>query len=166
MSLITPDFGLFFWMLLAFGVVFFLLRKFAWGPIMRGLHTRESSIADALSKAERAEGAVVQLQAQAQELERENRATRVKMMEEVERAREQMLREARVQAEAEAERYRQEARQAIEHEREAARKSLREEVVQVSMLVAEKILREKLQPTEAQRSHMDKLLDEVLLSRE
>ena len=39
MSLITPDFGLFFWMLLAFGVVFFLLRKFAWGPIMQGLQS-------------------------------------------------------------------------------------------------------------------------------
>lgn len=166
MSLITPDFGLFFWMLLAFGVVFFLLRKFAWGPIMRGLQTRESSIADALSKAEQAQGAVAQLQAQAKELELENRAARVKMMEEAEKAREQMLQEARAQAQAEAERYRAEARLAIEHEREAARKTIREEVVRVSMLVTERVLREKLQSNEAQRSHLDKILDEVLSSRE
>lgn len=166
MSLITPDFGLFFWMLLAFGIVFFVLRKFAWGPIMRGLKSREDSIAEALLKAEQAQGAVAQLRAQAKELELENRAARLKMMEEAEKAREQMLQEARMQAQAEADRYRDEARLAIEQERVAARKAIREEVVRVSMLVAEKVLREKLQQSAAQQSHMDKLLDEILSSRE
>ena len=101
MSLITPDFGLFFWMLLAFGVVFFLLRKFAWGPIMQGLQSRESSISEALSKAEQAHGEVLRMQEQSKALEAEGRAARVKMISEAERLREQMMREAREQAQAE-----------------------------------------------------------------
>lgn len=164
MSLITPDFGLFFWMLLAFTVVFFLLRKFAWAPIMKGLQSREDSISEALSKAEQAQHEVVRLQERAKALEMESRAERMKMMAEAERAREEMLREARTMAQAEAERYREEARLTIEQEREEARKSIREEVVRVSMLVAERVLREKLQATGAQKAHMDKILDEVLSS--
>ena len=122
MSLITPDFGLFFWMLLAFGVVFFLLRKFAWGPIMQGLQSRESSISEALSKAEQAHGEVLRMQEQSKVLEAEGRAARVKMISEAERLREQMMREAREQAQAEAERYREESRQAMEQERVEARR--------------------------------------------
>ena len=54
MSLITPDFGLFFWMLIAFGLVVFVLGKFAWKPILKGLKGREDSIADALNRAKEA----------------------------------------------------------------------------------------------------------------
>lgn len=162
MSLITPEFGLFFWMLIAFGVVFFLLRKFAWGPIIRGLHSRESSIADALTKAAQAEAEVKRLHAQTKEIEAEGRAARAKLIADAEKARDQMLSEARMRAKAESDRYREEAQQAIAQEREAARLSLREEVAKVSLLVTERILREKLESTPAQMAHFDKILDEVL----
>ena len=162
MSLITPDFGLFFWMLLAFGVVCFQLLKFACGRVLHGFQTRESSISEALSKAEQAHGEVLRMQEQSKALEAEGRAARVKMISEAERLREQMMREAREQAQAEAERYREESRQAMEQERVEARKALREEVGRLSIAVAERILRERLQQTDSQQAYVNRILDEVL----
>lgn len=129
---------------------------------MQGLQSRESSISEALSKAEQAHGEVLRMQEQSKVLEAEGRAARVKMISEAERLREQMMREAREQAQAEAERYREESRQAMEQERVEARKALREEVGRLSIAVAERILRERLQQTDSQQAYVNRILDEVL----
>ena len=91
MSLITPDFGLFFWMLIAFGLVVFVLGKFAWKPILKGLKGREDSIADALNRAKQAQEEVVQLQAKQEEMAAAAQADRDRMVDEARKTRESRL---------------------------------------------------------------------------
>ena len=76
MSLITPDFGLFFWMVVAFGLILLILRKFAWSPILRGLESREKTIAEGLENAERHRLELEQWGEQRQTLEAEARKER------------------------------------------------------------------------------------------
>ena len=151
MSLITPDFGLFFWMLIAFGLVVFVLGKFAWKPILKGLKGREDSIADALNRAKQAQEEVVQLQ-----------ADRDRMVDEARKTREAILAEAKEQAQKQAEAFIAQARQRMEHEEEEMRAKMREDVAKIAVMVAERILREHLADDQRQGRYMDRLLDEVM----
>ncbi len=162
MGLITPEFGLFFWMLLAFGLVFVLLRKYAWGPIVRGLSKREDSIAEALMRAEAARAELAKLE-QAREarqkafLEEQHRS-----FQEAQAQREALIAEAKQQAQEEAARYIAEARAAMAQEAEQQRRQLKAEVLQLSLQVTERLLREELSTQEAQRRHMQRVVDEVV----
>lgn len=166
MSLITPDFGLFFWMLFAFGILAFVLGKFAWKPILRGLRARENSIAEALSHAESAREEVKKLEARNAEMEAQALADRKRMAEETEAIREQILEEAREQAKAEATRYLASAREMMAHEEEQMRRNLREEVAKVAVEVAEKVLREKLKTQTEQDALLTRILDEVFATKQ
>lgn len=162
MGLITPEFGLFFWMLLAFGLVFVLLRKFAWGPIVKGLSKREDSIAEALAQAETARGELKKLEearaAQQKAFHEEQR----RMLQESQERREALLTEAKQQAQEEAARYIEKARVAMAQEAEEQRKQLKVEVLELSLQVTERLLRERLSNEEAQRLHMQRIIDEVV----
>ena len=162
MSLITPDFGLFFWMLIAFGLVVFVLGKFAWKPILKGLKGREDSIADALNRAKQAQEEVVQLQAKQEEMAAAAQADRDRMVDEAGKTREAILAEAKEQAQKQAEAFIAQARQRMEHEEEEMRAKMREDVAKIAVMVAERILREHLADDQRQGRYMDRLLDEVM----
>ena len=162
MSLITPDFGLFFWMLIAFGLVVFVLGKFAWKPILKGLKGREDSIADALNRAKQAQEEVVQLQAKQEEMAAAAQADRDRMVDEARKTREAILAEAKEQAQKQAEAFIAQARQRMEHEEEEMRAKMREDVAKIAVMVAERILREHLADDQRQGRDMDRLLDEVM----
>ena len=162
MSLITPDFGLFFWMLIAFGLVVFVLGKFAWKPILKGLKGREDSIADALNRAKQAQEEVVQLQAKQEEMAAAAQADRDRMVDEARKTREAILAEAKEQAQKQAEAFIAHARQRMEHEEEEMRAKMREDVAKIAVMVAERILREHLADDQRQGRYMDRLLDEVM----
>lgn len=162
MSLITPDFGLFFWMLIAFGLVVFVLGKFAWKPILKGLKGREDSIADALNRAKQAQEEVVQLQAKQEEMAAAAQADRDRMIDEARKTREAILAEAKEQAQKQAEAFIAQARQRMEHEEEEMRAKMREDVAKIAVMVAERILREHLADDQRQGRYMDRLLDEVM----
>ncbi|MFC2480092.1 MAG: F0F1 ATP synthase subunit B [Bacteroides sp.] len=162
MSLITPDFGLFFWMLIAFGLVVFVLGKFAWKPILKGLKGREDSIADALNRAKQAQEEVVQLQAKQEEMAAAAQADRDRMVDEARKTREAILAEAKEQAQKQAEAFIAQARQRMEHEEEEMRAKMREDVAKIAVMVAERILREHLADDQRQGRYMDRLLDEVM----
>lgn len=162
MSLITPDFGLFFWMLIAFGLVVFVLGKFAWKPILKGLKGREDSIADALNRAKQAQEEVVQLQAKQEEMAAATQADRDRMVDEARKTREAILAEAKEQAQKQAEAFIAQARQRMEHEEEEMRAKMREDVAKIAVMVAERILREHLADDQRQGRYMDRLLDEVM----
>ncbi|MFC2412197.1 MAG: F0F1 ATP synthase subunit B [Bacteroides sp.] len=162
MSLITPDFGLFFWMLIAFGLVVFVLGKFAWKPILNGLKGREDSIADALNRAKQAQEEVVQLQAKQEEMAAAAQADRDRMVDEARKTREAILAEAKEQAQKQAEAFIAQARQRMEHEEEEMRAKMREDVAKIAVMVAERILREHLADDQRQGRYMDRLLDEVM----
>lgn len=162
MSLITPDFGLFFWMLIAFGLVVFVLGKFAWKPILKGLKGREDSIADALNRAKQAQEEVVQLQAKQEEMAAAAQTDRDRMVDEARKTREAILAEAKEQAQKQAEAFIAQARQRMEQEEEEMRAKMREDVAKIAVMVAERILREHLADDQRQGRYMDRLLDEVM----
>lgn len=162
MSLITPDFGLFFWMLIAFGLVVFVLGKFAWKPILKGLKGREDSIADALNRAKQAQEEVIQLQAKQEEMAAAAQADRDRMVDEARKTREAILAEAKEQAQKQAEAFIAQARQRMEHEEEEMRAKMCEDVAKIAVMVAERILREHLADDQRQGRYMDRLLDEVM----
>lgn len=164
MELVTPGIGLIFWMTLSFGIVFFLLRKFAWGPILGMIKEREDSIEKALKAAENAKEDLKLFQSQNEKLMQEARAERDAMLKEAREMREKMLNDAKEKAGSEAERILASARQEITNEKNAAINQIKDQVATLSVEIAEKILRSELSSDEKQKSLMQNLLAEVKLN--
>ncbi len=161
MSLITPDFGLFFWMVLAFGVVAFVLAKFAWRPILAALHAREGRIAEALGKAEQAQGEIVRLEAQQRQMMSDAQRDRDAVVKEAQALRARILEEASQEAREQASRYMSKAREEMQRTLEDERARLRRESVSLVLTVAERVLRERLADNQEQRAHVERLLKEL-----
>src|SRR6185436_251141 len=113
MKLVTPDIGLLFWMLVSFGIVFFLLKKYAWKPILSSLKTREESIAEALNTARKAKEETTLLKADNERLLNEARAERDAMLREARDTKDAIVSEAKSKAQAEANKVLAQAREAI-----------------------------------------------------
>src|SRR3989339_1038240 len=128
MGLISPDYGTIFWMVLAFSVVFFILRKYAWGPIMKMLKEREQSIENALQSAEMAREEMARLKGSHEEMMHEARMEREKLMEEARRIKEQMIDRARDEASQETAKLLEQARRHIESEKLQAVSEIRDQV--------------------------------------
>src|SRR6185436_13934237 len=102
MKLVTPDIGLLFWMLVSFGIVLFLLKKYAWKPILSSLKEREESIAEALNTAKKAKEEMTALKADNERLLNEARLERDKMLKEARDTKDAIIAEAKGKAQAEA----------------------------------------------------------------
>ena len=161
MSLITPDFGLIFWMVLIFGAVFFLLAKFGFPVITRAVQKRSDHISESLKAAEQARLELENTAMQQQRMLEETRAEQGRILQEASRARDAMLSGAREEAEAEASRILQNARAEIAAEKEAAMKEVRMQVSALSVAVAEKIVRKDLEQTPEQLSLLERMADEA-----
>ena len=162
MGLITPDFGLFFWMVIAFGLLMLLLGKFAWGPIVKGLSSREQQIARALDRAEEAKAEVARLETQQRAMQAEAQKERDRLVIEARETRDRIVREAREEAQKQAELYLEKSRVALAQQEAEMRRNMRAEVTQIAIQAAERILRERLEGGPAQMEHIDRLLDELL----
>lgn len=162
MGLITPDYGLFFWMLFAFGILAFILKKYAWKPIVRGLNSRERSIAEALDKARQAAEDVSRIEAQNAQIVRETQAERDRMVAEARETRERIVAEAKEEAQRQAALYMEKAREQLAHEEAEMRRGLRSDVARIAVEAAERILRERLGTERAQLQYVDRILDELM----
>lgn len=151
MSLVTPDLGLFFWMVLAFGVVAFILAKFAWRPILNALHTRENRIADALGKAEQAQSEIARLEATQRQMMADAQRERDQVVKEAQALRERILEEANRDAKEQAARYLAKAREEMQRSLEDERIKLRQEAVSLVLEATERLLRERLSNDKAHR---------------
>src|SRR5919202_6365666 len=120
MELLTPSFGLIFWTLLAFLIVFFILRKFAWGPILNSLNQREKTIAESLETAERVKAEMAQLKSENEALMAKAREERGQMLKEARETKDRIINEAKDQAKTEAGKIIAESQQAIEAQKMAA----------------------------------------------
>src|SRR6187200_3263409 len=98
MELLTPSFGLIFWTLLAFIIVFFILKKFAWKPILNGLNEREKGIADSLATAERVRGEMAELKSENEELLAKAREERSAMLKEAREIKDRIINDAKDEA--------------------------------------------------------------------
>ncbi|MBK7247176.1 MAG: F0F1 ATP synthase subunit B [Flavobacteriales bacterium] len=159
-SLVEPAFGLIFWMTLSFGIVFFLLAKFAWKPILKALHEREQSIEDAIGEARKAREEVAAMKAGNEDLLQEARAEREQMLKEARDIRDKEIAEAKGRAKAEADAMLGRAREDIRNEKNAAITEMKNQVGELSIVVAERILRDKLGDKAAQQALLDKVMKE------
>lgn len=164
MKLVTPDFGLVIWMSLTFLTVLFLLSKFAWKPILKMIKDREDSIEGALQSAEKAKQEMVRLQSNNENLLREAQLEREAMLKAARDAKDAMINEAKATAKAEADRMISLAREAINNEKQAAVTELKNQVAQLSLQVAEKLIREQLSSDEKQKELANKLVAELKLN--
>ena len=164
MRLVTPDIGTIFWMLLMFITVMLILKKFAWKPILNALRNREHSIEEALRSADRAKSEMKKLQADNEKIMAEARKERDKLLKETKKTSELMLNEAKNKASEESKKIIQSARVQIENEKDAAIADIRNQVAELSVDIAEKILQEKLKDDKAQQELMEKLLRDVKMN--
>lgn len=164
-SLVEPSFGLIFWMVLSFGTVLFILARFAWKPILNGLKEREASIADALNKAEQARAENALMMARNEDLMREAREEREVLLKEARDIRDREIAEAKVRAKAEGDALLARARADIQNEKLAAITEMKNQVAELSILVAERILKEKLADAAAQKALVDKVMSEADLRK-
>ncbi|MBO5865160.1 MAG: F0F1 ATP synthase subunit B [Bacteroidaceae bacterium] len=161
MSLLLPDAGLLFWMLLAFGVVFFVLYKYGFPIITSMVDARKQYIDDALKGAKEANEKIAHIEQLCNSLIEEARQKQVEILREATAAREQIIKEAREKADAETEKIIADAKREIEQQRDDALNAVREETAKIAVAVAEKIMRRELALNENQQEYIEKLVNET-----
>jgi F-type H+-transporting ATPase subunit b len=161
MELIQPGLGLIFWMTISFGLVLFLLGKYAWKPIMKMLREREESIEQALHAADKARDEMKNLVSDNERLLAEAKNERDAILGEARKIREKIIEEARGKANEEAERIVENARERIENEKMAAITELKNQIALLSIEIAEKLIREELSHDKKQEGLIRKMLDDV-----
>ena len=165
MSLLTPDFGLLFWMLLCFLIVAFILGKWAWPAIVGMIEDRSNYIEESLKKADEANAALAGIKEENERLLAEAKNERLEMMKESKRHAEKMIAEAKTQATAEANKIIENAKESIQLEKDNAVKEIRTQVAEMSVNIAERIIRGELKSPESQISMINKMLDEVNVAK-
>jgi len=164
MELVKPEFGLVFWMTVSFLIVVFILRKFAWGPILSSLKERETSIEDALNAAKKAKDEVANMKAENEQLLKQARNERDMMLKEARDTKDAIVNEARAKAQSEADRMITIARETIQNEKMAAITELKNQVATLSIEIAEKVIRQQLASDEKQKALVNDLLKDVKLN--
>ncbi len=164
MKLLTPEFGLLIWTLLAFLVVFFILAKKAWPAIIKGLRDREEGIANSLATAEKVKAEMAHLQNENQALLAAAREERAQLLKEARETKDRIINEAKEQAKVEAAKIIAETQAAINTQKMAALTEVKNQVGKLVIEVSEKVLRKELANKEAQESHIKGLVDEVKLN--
>ena len=164
MNFLTPEFGLLLWTLLAFAVVFFVLGKFAWPAIVKGLKEREQSIADSLASAEKVKSEMAQMKSENEALLAKAREERALLLKEARETKDRIISEAKEQAKAEAGKIVEEAQAAINAQKMAALTEVKNQVGKLVIEVSEKVLRRELGNKEAQEAHIKGMVEGVKLN--
>jgi F-type H+-transporting ATPase subunit b len=164
MKLLLPEFGLLIWTLLAFLVVFFILGKYAWPAIVKGLKDRETGIADSLATAERIRAEMAQFKSENEVLLAKAREERALMLKEARDTKDKIINEAKEQAKIEAGKIITDAQTAIEIQKMAAIMEVKNQIGNLVIEVSEKILRRQLENKPEQEKYIRQLTEEVKLN--
>jgi F-type H+-transporting ATPase subunit b len=164
MDLLIPSFGLIFWTLLAFLIVFFILKKFAWKPILKSLKDRETSIADSLATAERVKAEMAQFKSENEALLAKAREERGQILKEARDTKDKIINEAKERAKLEANKIIEDAHAAIQQQKMAALTDVKNQVGQLVIEVSEKVLRRELGNKAEQENYVRQLTNEVKLN--
>jgi F-type H+-transporting ATPase subunit b len=160
-SLTTPAIGTIFWTTLIFGLFFLLLSKFAWKPILNAVKARDEMIKGSLESAAKAREDMLKLQSDNEAILRKAREEREGILKEARDVRDKLISEAKGRATEEAEKLVEKARAGIESEKRKALSEIREQVANISVEIASKILGEKLKQTGEQEKLIDNYLKEI-----
>ena len=161
MSLVTPDIGLLFWMVVIFGIVFFLLWKFGFPIITDMVEKRSAHIDESLKLAREAEIRMQDLAREQQQLIDQSKLEQTRILQEATRTRAEIIAKAEQEAADKAEQLLRKARTEIEAEKESALRDIRKEVAELSVGIAEKVIRKELSSDMAQMDYVDRLVDEI-----
>ncbi len=164
MKLLTPEIGLLVWTLVAFLIVFFILKKLAWPAIIKGLRDRENSIAESLATAERVKAEMAQLQSENEALLAKAREERAQLLKEARETKDRIINEAKEQAKTEAAKIAADAIAAINAQKMAALTEVKNQVGKLVIDVSEKVLRKELGNKDAQEAHIKGLVDEIKMN--
>jgi len=162
--LLSPSYGLIVWTLLAFLIVLFLLKKFAWKPILKSLQEREDSIQNALDTAKKAREEMSSLKSDHERIVAQAKTDRDTILKEARDIKDKMIAEAKNLASKEGERMITSARESIQNEKMAAITELKNQVAHLSIEIAEKILKQELSEKDKQNSIIKNLLDDVKMN--
>ena len=165
MNLITPDAGLLFWMVVIFGLVFFLLWKFGFPVITEMVEKRNATIEKSLKDAKEVEAQMSAMMAEHAQMLEEARKEKAQMLREAADIRNKIIADGKEQARQIVEQDRAAARAEIEAEKEAALRDVRKEVAVLSVSIAEKILRKELSEDKEQREYIDRMVEETVRER-
>ena len=160
-GLLSVSYGTVFWATVAFLVVAFLLKKMAWGPILKSLDERSQGIENALNEAERARQEMSKLQAGNEQLLREARDERDRILVEAKALKDSIVSDARTKATEESTRIIEAARMEIDNQKKAAITELKNQVATLSVDIAEKLTREKLTDSDKQKALNESLIAEI-----
>jgi F-type H+-transporting ATPase subunit b len=164
MDLLLPHLGLIFWTLLAFLIVFFILKKFAWTAIINGLNERESNIADSIAAAERMKKEMAQLQSDNEALLTAAREERATMLKEAKEIKDKMINDAKNEAKLQAAKIIADANASIQQQKMSAMTEIKNQVGQLVIEVSEKVLRRELADKSKQESYIQDLAKDIKLN--
>ncbi|SEM83042.1 F0F1 ATP synthase subunit B [Chryseobacterium taichungense] len=164
MGIIEPGIGLLFWMTLTFVILLFLLAKFAWKPIVNAINDRETSIVDALNQATLARKEMETLKEDNERIIREAKIERDAILKEAREIKDRIVGEAKDVAKAEGDKMIEAAKQTITSEKNAAMADIKSQIGTLSVNIAESILKQKLDNTEAQNELVQNYLNKSNLN--
>jgi F-type H+-transporting ATPase subunit b len=164
MSLLTPDIGLLFWMLVSFGAVFFVLARFGFPVIVKMVEERKSFIDKSLDAALQANERLAGIQQESERILKHAREEELRILKEAEGMKNRVIEEAKIQAIAEGRKLIEEAQTAVRKEREMALRDLRNRMAVLSVGIAEKILRRNLDNRAAQQKLVEQLIEEAQMN--
>jgi len=164
MGLITPDFGLLFWMLVSFGIVLFILKKFVWKPVLKTLKDRDNSIADSLNSAKKAREEMSKLQDDNKKIIAEARAERDELLKDAKITKDNIIRQSEIEAKERANKIIANAQMEIENQKNKALAEIKEKVAELSIDIAEKILKRELKDENSQSEYVGSLIKDIKLN--
>ncbi len=164
MELVTPNVGTIFWMIIVFGIVAFVLKKFAWRPILNALYEREESIESALNAAEKAREEMAELKAGNEELLAMARKEKETLLRDAIVLKEGIIAEAKEKASAEMQKSIEAARQQIQNEKLKAINEMKKQMAEISLMIAEKVIRKEMADDKQQKEMVNTLIDEIKLN--
>lgn len=161
MELFTPDFGLVFWMFIAFLVLFLILAKWGWPVIIKSMNTRADRIDQGVEYAQQAKVQLDNARADAQKVIEDAQKQQAAILRDAEKMKTQIIDEARNEASAEAKKVMDAAKVSIDQSRKEAERQLRQEVGKFSVAIAEKLIRRQMDNDKEQEALADRMLDEI-----
>ena len=163
MDLVTPDIGLIVWTGISFGLLYLILKKFAWGPILGAVNEREQSIKDALEAADKAKEDMENLKADNEKILNEAKAEKEALLKEAREIKSKLISDAEDEAKTKAKKMVEAAKTAIQNEKNSAMNELRNTVVDLSVGIAEKVISEELEDKNKQLKIIEDILKDSKL---
>ena len=164
MDLVTPDVGLLFWTFCSFVILYFLLKKFAWKPILGTVNDREASIREALLAAENAKKEMENLKSDNEKILKEAKIERENMLKDAREIKTKLIADAENQAKEQASKLIESAQLAIQNEKNSAMNELKQTVVELSVGIAEKVISSELEDKNKQLKVVENMLNDASLN--